>query len=64
MYEYFLGQTAAEGYRNLCIVFGANTPTKRTFEPWFNKFKDGIFSIEDEPRTGRPIEVKHKNFLI
>ena len=63
MYEFFLGQTAAGAYRNLCKVFGAKAPSERTCERWFKKFGDGKFSIEDEPRTGRPIETENEKLF-
>lgn len=53
LYEYLLGRNATEAHRNLCIVFGTDTPTKRTCEIWFERFRSGNYSIEDEPRSGR-----------
>ncbi|GBN16762.1 Histone-lysine N-methyltransferase SETMAR [Araneus ventricosus] len=36
---------------------GINTVCYDTVKVWFRKFKAGHFDIEDEPRSGRPIEV-------
>lgn len=63
LYEFFLGHTAAAAYRNLLKVFGTETPSERTCQFWFNKFKAGRFSIEDEARTGRPVELQNEELF-
>ncbi|GBM57973.1 hypothetical protein AVEN_72923-1 [Araneus ventricosus] len=41
----------------MCESLGINTVSYDTIKVWFQKFKDGNFDIEDEPRSGHPIEV-------
>ncbi|KMQ81406.1 histone-lysine n-methyltransferase setmar [Lasius niger] len=41
----------------MCESLGINTVSYDTVKVWFRKFKAGNFDIEDEPRSGRPIEV-------
>lgn len=63
LYEFKLGHTATEAHGNLCAVFGEDIPSERQCQNWFKKFRDGDFSIEDEPRPGRPIELDLDAFL-
>lgn len=57
LYEFELGHTAAQAHRNLCDVFGDDTPSQRQCQNWFTKFGSGDFSLEDELRFGRPVEL-------
>ncbi|GBN12204.1 hypothetical protein AVEN_77092-1 [Araneus ventricosus] len=41
----------------MCESLGINTVSYDTVKVWFLKFKAGNFDIEDEPRSGRHIEV-------
>ncbi|GBM10465.1 hypothetical protein AVEN_263373-1 [Araneus ventricosus] len=41
----------------MCESLGINTVSYDTVKVWFWKLKAGNFDIEDEPRSGRPIEV-------
>ncbi|GBN69784.1 Histone-lysine N-methyltransferase SETMAR [Araneus ventricosus] len=41
----------------MCESLDINTVSYDTVKVWFRKFKAGDFDIEDEPRSGRPIEV-------
>ena len=63
LYEFKLGHKATEAHGNLCAVFGEDIPSERQCQNWFKKFRDGDFSIEDEPRPGRPIELDLDAFL-
>lgn len=45
-------------------VFGEATPSIGTIDNWFKKFRSGDFSIEDEPRTGRPSELDNNALLL
>ena len=58
LYEFQEVRKAAEAWRNLSKVFGGNALFERTCRRWFDKFKNGDFSLEDEQRSGRPTPAK------
>ncbi|GBM98915.1 hypothetical protein AVEN_58187-1 [Araneus ventricosus] len=43
--------------KKMCESLGINIVSYDTVKVWFRKFKPGDFDIEDEPRSGLPIEV-------
>ncbi len=56
---YFLfrsGENATKATEKLNTVHGENFISIRTAQKWFKKFKEGAVSVEDMPRSGRPIE--------
>ncbi|VDP39747.1 unnamed protein product [Heligmosomoides polygyrus] len=57
LYEFESGHSAAEAYRNLCRVFGSESPSVRSVYSWFERFRSGNRSPEDEPRSGRPTTI-------
>jgi histone-lysine N-methyltransferase SETMAR len=57
LYEYQLGHTAAEAQRNLCRAIGGSAVHVNTCLNWFKRFKQGDYSLDDKPRSGRPPEV-------
>jgi transposase len=56
LYEFELVHTAAVAARNICAALGEGTVAKRTCQFWFNRFRSGDKSLEDQPRSGRPVE--------
>ena len=40
--------------RQVNQVWRPNSVGESTVRQWFNKFRSGDFSLEDEPRSGRP----------
>ncbi|RLU20990.1 hypothetical protein DMN91_007606, partial [Ooceraea biroi] len=52
-YEFRRGTTGSETARNINAVFGEGSTTKATVGNWFKNFRDGDFSLANEPR-GRP----------
>ena len=50
------GQTPPNATQDICSVYGEDVICVRTAERWFSKFRDGNFSLEDTPRSGRPTE--------
>ncbi|KAF2900269.1 hypothetical protein ILUMI_05917 [Ignelater luminosus] len=47
----------AEAHKEICKVYGFDCLPERTCHNWFRKFHSGDFSLKDEQRFGRPIEV-------
>ncbi|GBN80024.1 hypothetical protein AVEN_180621-1 [Araneus ventricosus] len=56
-YEFRNNRSATECHQKMCGSLGINTVSYDTVKVWFRKFKAGNFHTEDEPRSGRPIEV-------
>ena len=52
-----MGCKAAETTRNINNTFGPGTAKEHTVQWWFNKFCKGDESLEDEERSGWPLEV-------
>lgn len=57
LHEFKLGHNAAETTRNVNKAWGEDTASKRTTRRWFEKFRSGDTSLEDEEGRGRPSEV-------
>lgn len=57
LYEFRLGTSAAEIHRRLCAAFGPTVISKTTVYDWLQRFQDGNESLEDFPRSGRPVEL-------
>ena len=43
--------------KKLCAVYGDEALKERQCQNWFDKFRSGDFSLKDEKRSGRPVEV-------
>ena len=56
LYEFKLNQNAAKTPRKINHAFG-NGNVRR----WFAKFLSGDFSLEDEPRSGRPTVIQDED---
>lgn len=56
-------ENAEEVQRQLSFVFGDSTLAARTIRDWLNKFRSRDFSLEDEPRAGRPVELDDNALL-
>ena len=61
LYEFKLNQNAAETARTISRAFGNHSINERTVRRWFAKFRSGYFSLEDEPRSGRPIVIQDED---
>ena len=48
---------ATETQKKICAVYGEGAVTDQTCQKWFVKFRAGDFSLDDAPRSGRPVEV-------
>lgn len=58
LYEFKLNQSAAETARKINQAFGNDSVNERTVQRWFAKFRSGDFSLENEPRSGRPTVIQ------
>jgi histone-lysine N-methyltransferase SETMAR len=57
LYEYQLGNTASEAVRNICRAIGSDVVSVSTACRWFERFRNKDYSLEDEPKSGRPTEI-------
>ncbi|GFV64583.1 histone-lysine N-methyltransferase SETMAR [Trichonephila clavipes] len=51
------GKNASQAHKKLCAVYGDEALRERQCQNWFAKFRSGDFSLKDEKRSGRPVEV-------
>lgn len=56
LYDFKLGKSAAESHRSLCKAFGEDVISQSQCRRWFQRFRNGDVSLEDEER-GRPPQV-------
>ena len=56
LYYFKKGKNATE-MQKICAVCGEGYVTDQICQKWFVKFCAGDFSLDDAPRSGRPIEV-------
>ena len=57
LYEFKLGTSASSASRKLCTAFGKGAVSEKTARNWFQKFRSGNETLEDEPR--RPISLNN-----
>lgn len=62
-YEWKKGSSSAEATREINRVFQQEVTSYPTVHRWYNKFRSGDFSFEDEPRTGRPRTVDDNRLM-
>lgn len=55
--RFLLGKTATEIHKELNLAYNENAPKYSTVAKWVALFKEGRESLEDNPRSGRPITV-------
>ncbi|XP_052748163.1 protein GVQW3-like [Galleria mellonella] len=53
-----LGETASETYAKIVKVHGDSALSRAQVFRWHTEFKEGRESVEDEARSGRPVEVR------
>jgi transposase len=56
LYEFQLGNNASDAARNICAALGEGAVADRTCRDWFKRFREGDLSLEDQPRSGRPLD--------
>ena len=55
-YDYKSGLTQQQSVERLCAAFGDDAPSRTTVFEWFAEFRRGRRSLDDEVRSGRPVE--------
>nr|pir hypothetical protein H12I19.6 - Caenorhabditis elegans [Caenorhabditis elegans] len=63
LYEFRLGHSAMEAERNICGAMGEGALSYNTTKSWFQKFKNGDFSLEEIERSGRPVELNEEDLV-
>ncbi|KAL6259341.1 hypothetical protein P5V15_009256 [Pogonomyrmex californicus] len=51
-------KNAAVATAMICAAYGENAVSHTTCKRWYQKFRQGDFSLEDEPRAGRPQKIE------
>ena len=57
LYDFLSGRSAAKSERCINQAFGQDMVSSATCHRWFQKFREGDYSCEDKPRSGRPLVV-------
>ncbi|CAF1192936.1 unnamed protein product [Adineta ricciae] len=57
LHEFRLGHKATKAAKNICNTTGPGALSIRTAQHWFDRFRNGNYELDDQPRRGRPIEV-------
>ena len=58
MFYYFKkGKNAKNKPTKICAAYGESAVTNQMCQKWFAKFRAGAFSLDQAPRSGRPVEV-------
>ena len=57
LYYFKKGKNTTEAQKKICVVYGEGAVTDRMCQKWFVKFRAGDFSLDNAPRSGRPVEV-------
>nr|KAF6374223.1 hypothetical protein mPipKuh1_009456 [Pipistrellus kuhlii] len=57
LFYFCKGKNASQAHKKLCAVYGDEALKERQCQNWFAKFRSGDFSLKDEKRSGRPVEV-------
>ena len=55
-YLYLKGKTGKEIHGKLADVYGSSAPSYAQVKFWIGEFKRGRTSLEDEARSGRPLD--------
>jgi len=66
LYEYQQGRSAADATRNICASVSQDAVSHSTAKYWFQRFREGDFSLEDRARSGRPstLDIQRLHTLI
>ena len=56
LYEFNRGSNATVAVKNICEVYG-QVISQTQCQRWFNRFREGDTSLQDHPKSGRPVEL-------
>ena len=62
-YLYLKGKTGKEIHGESADVYGSSAPSYAQVKFWVGKFKRGRTSLEDEARSGRPLDATDKEMF-
>jgi len=57
-FAFHLKKHAAKGNAMICTAYRMNAVRHTTCKRWYQKFRQGDFSLEDESRAGRPQKIE------
>nr|KAF6393690.1 small EDRK-rich factor 2 [Pipistrellus kuhlii] len=52
LYEFQLGRKESEAAKNICSAFGQDAVSASKCQRWFEKFREGNFSLDDKSGRG------------
>jgi len=55
---FHLKKNAAQAIAMICAPYGENAVSHTTCKRWYQKFRQGNFSLENEPRAGRSRKIE------
>lgn len=55
LYKFKKGNTTMDTVKNICQVYGEHVLNVRKCERWFSKFRNDVFELADEARSGRRV---------
>ena len=62
-YLYLKGKTGKEIHGELADVYGSSAPSYAQVKFWVREFKRGRTSLEDEARSGLPLDAQTKKYV-
>jgi len=57
-FAFYLKKNAVEATAIICAAYGENAGSHTTRKRWYQNFRQGHFSLEDEPRAGRSQKIE------
>ena len=54
LHKFREGKSASLSAQEICQCYGESAVHRNTALKWFKRFREGDFSLDDHPRSGRP----------